>query len=587
MVVGVGVLLSALAFGVQQYSLDHYNLVLDIPERLWVQLGAGWAFLIAGLAGRMARPESRIGWWLVAFGLTWMGRLVFTAPLIQWEAVGWAVAFYGILFVILYTFPTGRLRGWERWAAGAWMGFVIVIAVWVIALEDFYGWVDDSVCCPPHLLFVGENPMLQERIFVWGLVVASVVFTGVGVAQVFKWRRSTIVARRNLTPVVAVLLPFMALLVLIPVVNAISGGVSGFLPDASGGGLSPSPTPGRLNLYVQNGALVILPGLMLAGLLGVRLSRARVADLVQDLGSATTPEDLEARLRETLADPHALLAFQLEGSDEYVNVDGKAIRLADEDDRLVTSLDRGVSIVHDPAVDSALVVSAGMAASLATTNAHLQAELRAQLLELQESRRRLVTATDEARRSVERDLHDGAQQRLVALAATLKKALDSRPVDDPVVDELLAAAAREANLAIGELRELARGVHPAILTQAGLDPAVSSLVDRAPIPVSVDIGAGRFPPEAETTAYFVIAEALSNVFKHAHATRAQVVVKTATDALTIEVDDDGIGNADPDGSGISGLRDRVGALGGALDVGSSHLGGTKLTAVIRTSEQPS
>lgn len=585
LIVALAAILSALSVAVQEYSLRRYNLVLDIPERLWVQLVAGWVFLIAGLAGRRVRADSQIGWWMIAFGLVWIGRLVFTAPLIQWEAVGWAVGLYGLLFVILYTFPTGQLRGWERWAAGAWVGFVFVIALGAVALEDFYGWVDDSVCCPSHLLFIGENPVLQERVFTLGLIVALVMFTAVAVAQINRWRKSTVVGRRNLSPLGAVLLPLMALLVLVPVANALTLGISGLLPDVSGGGFSPSPLPGRLNLYVQNGALVVLPVVILAGLLSTRLSRARVADLVQELAAATTPTDLEARLRETLGDPEARLVFQREGSEEHVDVDGRTLSLVDHDDRAVTMLDEGISMVHDPAVDQNLVASAGSAASLAINNARLQAELRAQLLEVQESRRRLVAATDEARRNVERDLHDGAQQRLVALSATLKKALQGRVLDDPQVDDLLAAAAREADVAIGELRELARGVHPAILTQAGLGPAVASLVDRAPIPVSVDIGAGRYASEVEATAYFVIAEGLANVFKHADASHARVVVERIPNGLTITVEDDGTGSADPAGSGIRGLRDRVGALAGQLEVGSSSIGGARLTAHIPTPKE--
>ena len=197
---------SALSFGVQQWSLGRYNLELELPEWLWVQLGVGWAFLLSGLAARRARPDSGIGTLMVAFGLIWMGRLVFTAPLTQWEAVGWAVALFGLLFVILYAFPDGRLRPWEKWATGSWLVFMTVITMWVVTLTDFYGAVDDSVCCPAHLLFMGENQDLQELLILVGYISASIVFTAVVVSQVIRWRQATPVGRRILVVPIAIVI---------------------------------------------------------------------------------------------------------------------------------------------------------------------------------------------------------------------------------------------------------------------------------------------------------------------------------------------------------------------------------------------
>jgi len=271
------------------------------------------------------------------------------------------------------------------------------------------------------------------------------------------------------------------------------------------------------------------------------------------------------------------LAFLREGTDEHVDVNGEKL-LLNRDAQTMTELADRVSIVHDPLVDRDLVAATGAAAALAIDNARLQADIRAQLFEVQESRRRLVNATDEARRIVERDLHDGAQQRLIALSATLKKAASHRFEHDPFVDELLADAAREADLAIAELRELARGVHPAILTQAGLGPAISNLADRAPIPVRVELDPGRYPAEVEGTAYFVVAEALSNVFKHSEANAAEVSMRNEGGGLQIEVADDGTGGADPDGSGLRGLSDRVVSQGGQFRVERSSGGGTRVTA---------
>ena len=570
--------LSVLAFVVQEWSLTRYDLVLDLPEWLWMQLAVGWAFLLSGLVADRKRPDSLIGLWMVAFGVIWIGRLLLTPPAIQWEGIGWGFALYGLLFVILYTLPSGRLRGWEKWGAGIWMSFVLGVAVAIVAFTDFYGGIDDPVCCPSHLLLIEDAPATAEAIGTVGLVVAPLVFIAIAVVQFSRWLGASRVGRRNLRNVIVVLVPLVVLMVLIPTATVTTGGFTGLI-EAFGSslGLAPAPQPSRLNLYVQSGALIVLPVLILAGLLTTRLSRARVADMMEDLTSTATPQELEERLQKTLADAGARLAFLREGTDEHVDVNGEKL-LFDRDAQAMTELDDRVSIVHDPLVDRDLVAATGVAAGLAIDNARLQADIRAQLLEVQDSRRRLVNATDEARRSVERDLHDGAQQRLIALSATLKEAASHRTEHDPIVDELLADAAREADLAIGELRELARGVHPAILTQAGLGPAISNLADRAPIPVQVEVDPGRYPAAVEGTAYFVVAEALSNVFKHSEANAAEVSMRDEGGGLQIEVTDDGIGGADPDGSGLRGLSDRVGSQGGQFRVESSLSRGTRVTA---------
>jgi signal transduction histidine kinase len=217
---------------------------------------------------------------------------------------------------------------------------------------------------------------------------------------------------------------------------------------------------------------------------------------------------------------------------------------------------------------------------LAVTNARLQAELKAQLIEVQESRRRLVAATDDARRRVERDLHDGAQQRLVALAASLNLAQRDESQANPRLRSLLAEAAREADQAIEDLRNLARGVHPAILSQAGLGPAIATLADLSVVPVSADVTAKRFSDDIEATVYFVVAEAVSNANKHSKALQIEIVIGRKDEDLKISVEDDGVGGADTDGSGLRGLRDRVSALGGTLTVDSPVDGGTRVRAVV-------
>jgi signal transduction histidine kinase len=209
-------------------------------------------------------------------------------------------------------------------------------------------------------------------------------------------------------------------------------------------------------------------------------------------------------------------------------------------------------------------------------------ELTAQVTELQGARSRIIAAADDERRRIERDLHDGAQQRLVALALNLRMA-EQRAVDgDPTAVDLIRGAGEEANLALKELRDLARGIHPAILTNRGLPAALQDLASRATVPVEVVASPDeRLPGAVEAAAYFVVSECLANIGKHANAETATVAVSAQDGHVTVTVSDDGVGGAALDGgSGIQGLADRVGALSGSLAVDSPPGVGTRVTAVI-------
>ena len=212
----------------------------------------------------------------------------------------------------------------------------------------------------------------------------------------------------------------------------------------------------------------------------------------------------------------------------------------------------------------------------------LNAELHARLEELAASRARIVTAGDLERRRLERNLHDGAQQRLVILSLSLRLALAKLDSDPAAVRAALTEACDELALALDDLRELARGLHPAVLTNRGLRAAVEVLTGRAPIPVEIaDIPDGRLPEAVEAAAYYLIAEALTNVAKYAQASSVRVRVAASGASIVIEVTDNGVGGADPaTGSGLRGLADRVEALGGALDVVSPAGVGTSLRAEI-------
>ncbi len=231
-------------------------------------------------------------------------------------------------------------------------------------------------------------------------------------------------------------------------------------------------------------------------------------------------------------------------------------------------------------VATALTPFAFLGGLLRSHVSHLDQELAERMEELRASRARLVEAGDAARRRLERDLHDGAQSRLVALALTLRSAR-GRVKDDERLAELLDGAQEELRTSLAELRELARGIHPAVLTERGLEPALQSLVARAPVPVTVEASDARLPGPVESAAYFVVSEALANVAKYAHATHASVTVEQTNGDLTVEVVDDGVGGADvARGSGLRGLEDRLAALDGSLSLDSPAGRGTRLRARI-------
>jgi signal transduction histidine kinase len=208
-----------------------------------------------------------------------------------------------------------------------------------------------------------------------------------------------------------------------------------------------------------------------------------------------------------------------------------------------------------------------------------EAELAAQVNRAETGRTAAVDSAEAERRRIERDLHDGAQQRLVALAANLGAAREKLQDDPDEGREMVAVAHEEAKAALAEIRDLVRGIHPVILEDRGLDAALSAVVARSPVPVSLDLQVPTRPPQAvESAAYFVVNEALTNIARHARATRAHVSIARAGDRLVVEVRDDGIGGADPDrGSGLQGLRDRVAALGGTMFVISPAGGPTTIS----------
>jgi signal transduction histidine kinase len=481
----------------------------------------------------------------------------------------------GVLIQLIVSFPTGYLRDrFDRAVVG--LGYCLVVA-WTATQFLFVGdwW---HLGCDPDCVTNAIVVWPDEDLYNLLRNVIAAIFVGVVLPLVFvalwrHWRSAGSAARRVLLPLV-VAVPFWLVIgaaVVISVELDVQVGQAFFA--------TPSGTVLR---YV---APMLLPAGLLLGILRTRWDRGRVAGLVVELGHGVPVGGLREILARALGDPTLQLAFIAPSGTGFVDAAGQSIELpVDDPDRAITRLERDGEVlgilVHDPAVDAedpGLVEAVGNAARMALENERLAAEVRAQLEEVRASRARIVDAADAERRRVERDLHDGAQQRLVALALRLQVARSTNPEAADLLDE----ATSELQTAIGEVRGLARGVHPTILTEAGLAAAVEALAERTSVPVVVDIPDGRWDPALEATAYFVIAEALTNVTRYADATEARVSAHATGDRLMVSIVDDGRGGADPaQGSGLRGLQDRVAAIDGTLAVDSPNGSGTTVTATL-------
>jgi len=434
------------------------------------------------------------------------------------------------------------------------------------------GYGDDRPCdlCPDNLLRVADAPGLSEAI-VHVQQAISVAITIATIALLLgRWRRASSSRRLTIAPVLAA--GTVAFALIVPwVVNDALGEPLGEWPDVA------------LQL-----ALAGIPVAFLLGLLRTQLARAGVADLVMQLGGPVAPGALRDALARALHDPSLTVAYWLPDAERYVDADGRSVTLPAGPERAVTEVQREgrriAALVHDPALadQPELVQSAGAAAALALQNERLQAQLRARLEELHASRARLVEAAEGERRRIERDLHDGTQQRLVSIAMTLGLAESRLPNDPGAVGLLLGQARAALSDALRELRELAQGIHPGILTERGLQAALEELAYGARVPLELDVDLPeRLPARVEAAAYFAVSEAMTNVAKHAQASAVRVRVAQVDGRAVVEVADDGVGGAEgARGSGLRGLHDRVDALGGRLLVVSPVGRGTVLRAEI-------
>jgi len=332
-------------------------------------------------------------------------------------------------------------------------------------------------------------------------------------------------------------------------------------------------------------SLALVPVVMGLRLVTSRWDRPELAGLVVDLGSASG--ELQPAVAAALEDPSAQVLHSVDG-ERLLDEDGQTV--AEEDlapDRSLTRIRSGERLIgglvhdrehrEDPARLTAVVAAIGLALDVNRLNR----EVMAQLGEVQASRRRIIEAGDAARQRVERDLHDGAQQRLVALGMDLQRAKrQAEAKGEEELAELLDSATSDVRRALDEIRLVSRGFHPSLLAERGLGAAVEALVERSPVPVRMEVVSDGVPAAIEKTAYYVVAEGLTNVAKHARATATSVRIELEGGMLQVVVSDDGAGGtAITPGSGLQGLEDRVVAAGGHLTVDSGPAG-TTLTAVI-------
>jgi signal transduction histidine kinase len=527
----------------------------------WITL----PYIFGGVVAWWRRPDSRFGPLMVAAGFGMFLASLGSANSTLLSTIGNA---FDLLVVVLFlhvflAFPSGKLeRKVERVLVT--VGYVVAFGVQLVGMVvGSYG--------PDNLLsVVSERGAAAETLLRVQLVALSALcLAGVGVLAV---RRRE--AGRPLRRSVALLVDSFALgLVTIAVLF-----MSHFFS-------SPVIEPFRWTMFAVVG---LAPVAFLVALLHARLARSSVGDLFVELRADPPPTDLRDALARALRDPSLTLAYWLPDYACYADLEGRPVELpGDASVRATTLIDREgahvAALLHDPALDDEpeLLNAVTAAAGIALENGRLHAELRARLEELRGSRARIIEVAQKERQRLERDLHDGAQQRLIALSLDLTR-LEDRVRSDPTAKASLDQARREISLSLAELRDVARGIHPAVVSGHGLDVALEQLAARAHVPVRLTVAVeGRLPERVEVAAFYLVSESLTNIGKHSSATAATVDIARMDGEVVVEVVDDGVGGADTErGSGLRGLADRVEALGGRLRVWSPNGGGTKLRAEI-------
>jgi signal transduction histidine kinase len=554
-------------------SSDHEN-----TKELSATLGPfiGLSFCGTGVFAWMRRPHNRFGALMTGVGFAWFisGLTASNDPWVYTLGVYLAPLYLVLVGHMLLAFPSGRL---ETTPARTLIAIAYLDALFVqIPFFLLDGDITGDEHAPANAWGVIDNPDSAQVFATVSQLVASALIIWLGALLFQKRKVASPPQRRAMAPVLWTGVVLMATLA-VATVNQLFGGESLIVAGPSLAALV---------------AFAALPWAFVTGLLRTRYSRAgAVGDLVERLNAqGVEGESLRDALSDALGDRSLALAFWSRSSERYVDAHGQPVDLppATSRSRAVTEIEREAvpvaAIVHDAALldEPGLVRAAGAAAALALENERLEAELKARVAELQVSRAKVIEVGMAERRALERNLHDGAQQRLVALSLQLGLAKTKLRDDPDVAERILDGARIELASALEELRELARGIHPAILTDRGLAPALEALASRAPVPVEIDeVPEGRMPMPVEAVAYFVVAESLTNMAKYADAEYASVRVVRENGYAVVEIEDNGIGGADPSaGSGLRGLADRLAALDGRLEVDSPPGVGTTVRARI-------
>ena len=533
----------------------------------------GWGFVWVGLYAWARRPDNRVGMLMAATGFAWfLSALSFSdVPLIFTIGQLFGSLFFAVIMHLLLAFPSGRLQSRleRRIVVAAYLLTTVVVApLWLFADAEAL----DCESCPENVLLVDPNESLVTTVTSVLNIGGIVLIGAVLVILVRRWRRASAGQRRLLVPVYSAGAAVIVLLIV--TVGLQASGADTWTLDIF-----------WIASLVPFG---LVPYMFLATLVRARMIQTgAVGKLIARLGETPGRGQLRDELARALGDPTIALVYWLPDGERFVDARGRTVQLpAPGSGRGVTRIERDgelvAAIVHDALNFDRELDAIGAAAAIALENERLDAELRAKVAELRESRSRMLRIGLEERRRLERDLHDGAQQRLVSMALNMRLARDRMREDPDAAERLLDGASSELDAALEELRELARGIHPAVLSDRGLDAALETLARRAPLPVELNRDAReRLPESIELAAYFVVSEALTNVAKYADATHAQVNVARRNGKLLVEVTDDGVGGADPTGgTGLRGLADRLAVIEGRLEVQSPPGAGTTIRARI-------
>lgn len=567
---GVPLAAAAAAAGATAVTVSSDRIDYPVARAMVTVLGAG-AFVSGGLVAWSTRPGNRTGPLMVLTGFLLLAASLASAnsPLPFTFGVAAAPLASAVFVHLLLAFPQGRLHSGVERALVIFTYLMVSVGQWVMLL--FMDYRDAPGCpCPRNLLFVFGNDPLHA------FIMTALQLSGVGVAVAVvvllarRWQVASPPLRRSLEPVL------------------LTGAIAAVLFGLGLLAIQLSLASGVVLDLATGLAIALVPLGFLVGLVRSRFAQLGVGGLVIELGRSMAPGELRGALGRTLGDPSLQLAYRLPNADTYVDLAGHPVDIPPHGaTQAVTYVERSgqriAAVVHDASLNDnpSLVQAACAAAGLAMENERLQADLRARLQDLRSSRARIVQAADTERRRLERNLHDGAQQRLVSVSYALGLAESKLPADPTAARAIMQTARQDLGSSLEELRELARGIHPAVLSSRGLRVAVQALAMTAPMPVDVTAPAGRLPEQIEAAAYYLIAEALANTTKHADATAAQVVVARTARELIVQIHDDGRGGADISaGTGLRGLADRVEALDGTLSVTSDPGRGTTIRASI-------